>query len=73
MFIGCDLTQLDDFTLRLLCNEEVIAVNQDPLGKQGHCLRELRRADNQGKATYHEAIYIRELHDGAKAVALFNR
>jgi len=73
LLIGCDLTQLDDFTLRLLCNEEVISVNQDPLGKQGHCLREVRRVGNQGQITYHETIYIKELYDGTKAVALFNR
>lgn len=73
LLIGCDLTQLDDFTLRLLCNEEVIAINQDPLGKQGHCLREFRRVGKQGETTYHEAIYVRELHDGAKVVGLFNR
>lgn len=36
MMIGCDLAQLDDFTLGLLCNNEVNAVNQDLLGKQAH-------------------------------------
>ena len=30
-----DMTRLDDFTLNILCNHEVIAVNQDPLGSQG--------------------------------------
>ncbi|MDP4205408.1 MAG: NPCBM/NEW2 domain-containing protein, partial [Bacteroidota bacterium] len=34
LLIGCDMSQLDDFTLNLLCNDEVIEVNQDPLGKQ---------------------------------------
>ncbi|MDB5327736.1 MAG: alpha-galactosidase, partial [Phycisphaerales bacterium] len=35
LLIGCDLTQLDAFTTGLLSNDEVIAINQDPLGKQG--------------------------------------
>ena len=34
MLIGCDLAQLDDFTISLLCNNEVNAVNQDILGRQ---------------------------------------
>ena len=28
------MTPMDDFTLALLTNSEVLAVNQDPLGKQ---------------------------------------
>ena len=34
LLIGCDLAQLDEFTLSLLTNDEVLEVNQDPLGKQ---------------------------------------
>lgn len=62
LLIGCDLEKLDDFTLNLLTNDEVIAVNQDALGKQGVCLHtvgELR-------------IYVKELEDGGKAVAFAN-
>jgi len=73
LLIGCDLTRIDDFTISLLCNEEVLAVDQDPSGKQGHCLREIRKTDSQGQTIYHEAIYVRELYDGTKAVGLFNR
>lgn len=62
LLIGCDLEKLDDFTLNLLTNDEVIAVNQDALGKQGVCVQtigELR-------------IYAKELEDGGKAVAFAN-
>ncbi|GGP04813.1 alpha-galactosidase [Cloacibacterium rupense] len=62
LLIGCDLEKLDDFTLNLLTNDEIIAVNQDALGKQGVCLQtigELR-------------IYVKELEDGGKAVAFAN-
>jgi alpha-galactosidase len=34
LLIGCDLSQLDDFTLNLLTNDEILAVNQDALGRQ---------------------------------------
>jgi alpha-galactosidase len=36
MLLGCDLTQLDEFTTNMMSNDEVLAVNQDPGGKQGH-------------------------------------
>jgi len=30
-----DMSKLDEFTLNVLCNPEVIEVNQDPLGECG--------------------------------------
>ena len=38
LLIGCDMEKLDDFTLSLLTNDEVLAVDQDPLGKQATCV-----------------------------------
>ena len=43
LLIGCDLTRLDDFTLSLLTNDEVLGVDQDPLGHPA--LRVLRERD----------------------------
>ncbi len=34
LLIGCDMTQMDDFTFSLLTNDEVLDVSQDALGKQ---------------------------------------
>jgi len=62
LLIGCDLEKLDDFTLNLLTNDEVIAVNQDALGKQGICLQTIGELK----------IYVKELEDGSKAVAFAN-
>jgi len=73
LLLGCDLTHLDDFTLRLMCNDEMLAVNQDPLGRQGHGIRETRLTDRRGRVTAHHAIYERPLEDGDLAVGLFNR
>ncbi|HTY35764.1 MAG TPA: NPCBM/NEW2 domain-containing protein [Bacteroidota bacterium] len=58
-----DMTRLDDFTLGLLTNDEVIDVDQDPLGKPGY--RVWRNEDQE--------VWVRELEDGSKAVGLFNR
>ena len=38
LLLGCDLDKLDDFTLNLLTNDEVLGVNQDALGKQALCI-----------------------------------
>ena len=62
LLLGCDLTKLDDFTLSLLTNDEVIAVNQDPLGKQATII------SRQGDA----GVMAKELEDGSRAVGLFN-
>ncbi|RVU03190.1 alpha-galactosidase [Mucilaginibacter limnophilus] len=62
LLIGCDISQIDDFTLNLLTNDEVIAVNQDTLGKQAR--RVLAKNEYE--------VYVKELADGSKAVGLFN-
>jgi alpha-galactosidase len=63
LLIGCDMSQLDDFTISLLSNDEVLAVDQDPLGKQ---------ASPVAKAGSSE-IWAKDMEDGSKAVGLFNR
>lgn len=62
LLIGCDLTQLDAFTLNLLKNSEVIAVNQDPLGRQAG---RITLADNA-------QVFAKPMEDGSWAVGLFN-
>ncbi len=63
LLIGCDMTRLDEFTRGLLTNDEVLAVNQDPLG------RPAGRVAREGQLE----IWARDLADGTKAVGLFNR
>jgi alpha-galactosidase len=62
LMLGCDLSRLDDFTLNLITNDEVIDVNQDPLGKEAVSV--IKEKDF--------AVYVKDLEDGSKAVALFN-
>ena len=63
LLIGCDLARLDPFTKSLLTNDEVIAVNQDPLGVHAAAIWE-----KEGRV-----IYVKHLEDGAMAVGLFNK
>ena len=62
LMIGCPIEQLDDFTVNLLSNDEVIEIDQDPLGKSGRLI-----ADENGVQ-----IWAKPLEDGSLAVGLFN-
>jgi len=57
-----DMAKLDPFTLNVLCNHEVIAINQDPLGIQAEIIRE----ENS------QLIMRKPLSDGSIAVGLFH-
>jgi alpha-galactosidase len=63
LILSGDITRLDDFTLSLLSNDEVIEVDQDPLGKPGY--RVSKTGDTE--------VWKRQLEDGSMAVGLFNR
>lgn len=63
LIIGCDLTKLDKFTKAVLCNHDVIEVDQDPLGVAAT----QRMVDGQLE------VWARPLWDGTMAVGLFNR
>ena len=62
LLIGCDMTRLDPFTLALLSNDELLDINQDPLGRPAG-----RIAQNND-----EEVWARPLFDGTVAVALVN-
>ena len=62
LLIGCDISKMDDFTLGLLTNDEVIAVNQDVLGREA----------KQILKTESYQVWMKELEDGSKAIGIFN-
>ena len=62
LLIGCDMADMDAFTVGLLSNTEVLDVSQDPLGIQGMAV----------KKDENHAIYLKPLEDGSVAVGLFN-
>jgi alpha-galactosidase len=63
LMLGGDMTKLDEFTLSLLTNDEVIDVNLDALGKAAEVVA--RSGDIE--------VWARDLEDGSKAVGVFNR
>ncbi len=63
LLAGNDLSKMSPETLALLTNKEVIAVDQDSLGKQG----------DRVSAVGPMEIWAKPLSGGAKAVGLFNR
>jgi alpha-galactosidase len=58
-----EMTTLDDFTRNILCNAEVIDIDQDRLGKPGYSIFREDLVE----------IWKKELSDGNTAVAIFNR
>lgn len=62
LLIGCDMGKLDRFTLGLLTNDEVLAIDQDALGKEAQPV--IKTGDYQ--------VWIKDLKDGGKAVGIFN-
>jgi alpha-galactosidase len=62
LLIGCDMSRLDNFTLGLLTNDEVLAVDQDALARPA---KKVWDKDNI-------QVWVKELKDGSKAVGIFN-
>jgi len=62
LLLGNDLSELNEFTLNLLSNDEVLAVNQDSLGKQATIIA---KGDDW-------RVMAKVLEDGSKAVGVFN-
>ncbi len=63
LLAGNDLSTMTPETVALLTNRDVIAIDQDPAGRQGD------RVSAEGPME----IWARPLADGSKAVGLFNR
>jgi alpha-galactosidase len=62
LFYSGHMGKLDDFTINVLTNAEVIDVDQDPLGRQA---RILRKTDD-------ELVLLKPMEDGSIAAGLFN-
>lgn len=62
LFFSGEVTKLDPFTLNVLCNSEVIDIDQDSLGRQAKVVRQ----------TPQVLILEKPLSDGSLAVGLFN-
>jgi alpha-galactosidase len=63
LIAGNDVRQMTPDIKNILTNRELIAVNQDPLGKQGTRVR--KDGDSE--------VWSKQLKDGSRAVVLFNR
>jgi alpha-galactosidase len=62
LLIGCDMEKFDDFTLNLLSNDEVLALDQDALGQEATCVF----------TNYTVRVYAKPLADGGRAAGFFN-
>jgi len=62
LLIGCDMEKFDAFTLNLLSNDEVLALDQDALGHEATCV--VTNGDVR--------VYAKPLEDGGHGVGFFN-
>jgi len=63
LLAGNDLSKMTQATLGILTNPEVVAVDQDPKGVQGHRVSQVGPLE----------VWVKPLEDGSQAVGLFNR
>jgi len=63
LLIGCDVHNISKNTLDILTNSEVIAVDQDPMGVQGHRVNMI---------SYGAEVWVGPLADHSVAVVLLN-
>ena len=63
LMAGNDIRHMSEPIKNILTNKEVIAVDQDSLGKQGRKVKDLGDLE----------VWAKELKDGSRAVVLFNR
>lgn len=60
LILSCDIETMDDFTVSLLTNREVIAVNQDPAGSSALPVND------------EKSLWLKPLEDGSFALGIFN-
>ncbi len=73
LFLSCNLADLNDFSLRLFGNEEIIAVNQDRLGKPAVRVKESRFPPLSAERPQRNSrVHARPLADGGLAAGFFN-
>lgn len=63
LMLGNNLPDTDEWTLALLTNDEVLAVDQDSLGSPARRVMQTKGSE----------IWVKDLHDGSKAIGVFNR
>jgi len=63
LFAGNDLANMDKVTREILTNKELIAIDQDPMGKQGFKIKDYGELE----------IYYKPLQNGDAAICVFNR
>jgi len=63
LFYSGDMSKLDEFTINILTNPEVIEIDQDPLGESAVVI-------NKSEDTF---VMVKTLENGDRAIGLFNK
>ncbi len=71
LLLGCDLTKISPEDFNIISNKEVIAIDQDPKGKQAVCVTNCESSDFTGSSRGAQ-IFVAELAQGDFAVSVTN-
>ncbi len=63
LMLGNNLPDTDGWTLSLITNDEVLALDQDVMGQSAKCVSQKDGVE----------VWVKDLKDGSKAIGLFNR
>ena len=72
ILIGNRMEDLNEFARALLCNEEIIAVNQDRLCQPAVLFRAYREQNAADEGCRNVRVYKKPLYDGSYCLAVFN-
>jgi alpha-galactosidase len=64
LFLGNEVMNMPQYVKDIVMNKEIFAIDQDPLGIQGEPVQEFASGSQ---------VWLKELKDGSKAIALLNR
>ncbi len=66
LMIGCDIRVMNEITKKILTNPELIAINQDPEGRQPYRVRPSMASDTEIR------VFVKPLLGGDYAIGFFN-
>lgn len=68
LMLGCDVRNMSEETLKIVTNPRIIAINQDPAGRQSYLVGGNPNSDDRSQMQ----IWVKHLEGGDLAIGMFN-
>eukprot|EP00347_Sterkiella_histriomuscorum_P006059 403354222 len=72
LIIGCDLAKIDKKSLEILKNQQLIDINQDPLGVQAKCVQNCAKKNDRIAVQQNIQVFAGPLENGDTVVIIVN-